>query len=583
MLMGITDTTLPDTDGDGMYDGFEYWFAQWDLEENRWSINPLIDSDVFLDSDNDSFDCDGDGNISTDERFSNLREWESRSWGKFLSRDSVPANVGIIDFGEDAINAYTEELGYSQYQAQLALYNDFIEKGQESADRMTKLNSIDSDNFNRTLIGVSDPTHSDSDGDSIPDGWEYCYATYGMPGLGTQNHWASNPVNPWDVNYDGDNDGWYNRTAFDTPADQGNWDQRTFTPSGVIIQSGIGDLPFTNWMEWDNSTRPDLNDSDEDSVTYTTVVVNGIVTSHSQDFNLSDGREVFKYGTNPSDNDSDGDMLPDWYEYDKGWNEDNNNYSTFMQIEVIWIDAATGGVCDTSTMSCLPLSQQGANGTLGRPDLAFTWFTLDPTDPVDANFDPDMDGNWDCTGAGCNYEPYTNFQEFFAISDKDLTSPNAVRLSGMVYQGSPVTEWWQLRGALLHIGLFDESTSNYLKMDQSNSADIRYAYVVDDKDTNYLLLDSSDDQVILAGNRTDQWDIYYVGSPNTSPVRNVGEHELGWYYLDLDNDHIAEGSDPMNWDTDGDWMVDWFEVHDDENDGVRGDSSPIRYDSRQTA
>jgi hypothetical protein len=153
----------------------------------------------------------------------------------------------------------------------------------------------------------------------------------------------------------------------------------------------------------------------------------------------------------------------------------------------------------------------------------------------------------------------------------------------MVYQGTPVTEWWQLRGALLHIGLFDESTSNYLKMDQSNSMDIRYAYVVDDKDTNFLLLDSSDDQVMLAGNRTDQWEIYYIGSPNTSPVRNVGEHELGWHYLDLDNDHIAEGTDPMNWDTDGDWMVDWFEVNNDEDDGVRGDSSPIRYDSRQTA
>jgi hypothetical protein len=29
-------------------------------------------------------------------------------------------------------------------------------------------------------------------------------------------------------------------------------------------------------------------------------------------------------------------------------------------------------------------------------------------------------------------------------------------------------------------------------------------------------------------------------------------------------------------------MVDWFEVHDDEQDGIRGDSSPLRYDSRQT-
>ena len=36
----------------------------------------------------------------------------------------------------------------------------------------------------------------------------------------------------------------------------------------------------------------------------------------------------------------------------------------------------------------------------------------------------------------------------------------------------------------------------------------------------------------------------------------------------------------MNWDTDGDWVVDWFEVNDDERDGTRGDSSPLRYDSR---
>ena len=64
-----------------------------------------------------------------------------------------------------------------------------------------------------------------------------------------------------------------------------------------------------------------------------------------------------------------------------------------------------------------------------------------------------------------------------------------------------------------------------------------------------------------------------AGSPNTAPVRAVGEHEYGWYLLDFDDDHIAEGTDPTNWDTDGDWMVDWFEVHDDEEDGVRGDSS----------
>ena len=580
-LLGMSDPTNPDTDDDGMYDGFEYWFTVWDLEENRWSMNPLIDNDVNLDTDGDSFDCDGDGNISMDERFSNLREWESRTYGKYLQRFSVPVSAGIIDFGDDAIQAYMEEQGLNYFQAQQALYNDFASKDQASSDRMDMINSFDTDNFNRTLLGVADPTNSDSDSDGIPDGWEYCYALYGMDDVTTINHWSSNPLNPWDVDYDGDHDGWYDRSAFDKPASQGTWSERVFSPDGNIVQSGIGDLPFTNWMEWDNDTRPDLNDSDEDSISYSTVAVNGVVVLHEQDFNLSDGREVFKYGINPSDNDSDGDMLPDWYEYAKAWNESNDNFSSYLQIRVVWIDAATGGVCTTDTNSCLPLSQQGAEGILSRPDLSFTWFTMNPADPLDANFDPDQDGNWDCSGAGCDYDPYTNFQEFYAITTSDLSSPNAVRLSGLIYDGEIVLEWWQLRAALLKLDESGLSDENYLKMDKSSAGDIRFAYIVDDKDTNFLSLDPSDDAVYLAGNRTDQWDIYYSGSPDTAPVRAVGEHEYGWYLLDYDDDHIAEGTDPTNWDTDGDWLVDWFEVNDDEEDGLRGDSSPIRYDSRQ--
>ena len=42
-------------------------------------------------------------------------------------------------------------------------------------------------------------------------------------------------------------------------------------------------------------------------------------------------------------------------------------------------------------------------------DLSYTWFTMDP-DAIDANEDADQDGNWDCSGVGCVYEPYTNFR-----------------------------------------------------------------------------------------------------------------------------------------------------------------------------
>ena len=120
-------------------------------------------------------------------------------------------------------------------------------------------------------------------------------------------------------------------------------------------------------------------------------------------------------------------------------------------------------------------------------------------------------------------------------------------------------------------------------MNRQNIDDNSYALIINDMDTDFLSLDSSDDIVMCSGDLTDEWDIYYIGSTQRSPAIDLGEHEYGWYYLDLDDDHIAEGSDPLNWDTDGDWLVDWFEVKDDEEDGERGDSSPIRYDSRNTA
>ena len=82
-IFGITDPNNPDTDRDGMSDGYEYWFSEWNLEENSWTMNPLSDTDVDVDSDEDSFDCNGDGEISDSESFDNLAEYDS----KWLERD----------------------------------------------------------------------------------------------------------------------------------------------------------------------------------------------------------------------------------------------------------------------------------------------------------------------------------------------------------------------------------------------------------------------------------------------------------------------------------------------------------------
>ena len=54
-------------------------------------------------------------------------------------------------------------------------------------------------------------------------------------------------------------------------------------------------------------------------------------------------------------------------------------------------------------------------------------------------------------------------------------------------------------------------------------------------------------------------------------------------FLDCTDEAIKAIIIEQTLDTDGDWLVDWFEVKDDEEDGMRGDSSPIRYDSRNTS
>ena len=97
---------------------------------------------------------------------------------------------------------------------------------------------------------------------------------------------------------------------------------------------------------------------------------------------------MFKYGTNPLDNDTDGDMMPDFYEYYRGWNETNDNWSSWLQISVVWHQVT----------SVVWKPVQVSNGLITRPVLEWAWFTHDPTDPSDAGQDAANDGAWDCFG-----------------------------------------------------------------------------------------------------------------------------------------------------------------------------------------
>ena len=48
---------------------------------NQWEMNPLSAADVDFDSDNDSWDCNGDGEIDENESFDNPAEYQSRVYG----------------------------------------------------------------------------------------------------------------------------------------------------------------------------------------------------------------------------------------------------------------------------------------------------------------------------------------------------------------------------------------------------------------------------------------------------------------------------------------------------------------------
>ena len=464
-LLGITDPNSDDTDRDGMSDGYEYWFTEWDLENNIWTMNPLTDTDINLDSDDDSFDCNGDGYISDSESFDNLAEYDARVYGKRSAIDTIPNGTGLVSYGQDTITAYMQEKGMSEQAARDQLWILFSTKDIESSDRAGLINAIDPDNFNFSLAGVSDPTNSDSDSDGLPDGWEFCYSIYGEWLPVSDYRWSLNPLNPLDIDYDPDADGWYDRTIFDIPAEQGIWENREFTAALANQQllPSNSELYFTNLMEYNNGTHPLELDSDGDSMLMEPVFSGGIVVDYVQNLNLSDGREVFKYGTNPLDNDTDGDMMPDFYEYYRGWNETNDNWSSYLEISVVWYQVTPNVL--------KPVKVNG--GTIARPDLEYTWFTHDATDPNDAGQDADNDGGWDCTGGNCVYVPYNNFQEYYGVVNATLSSPTLVRQANLYdCSGNIVQEWWQLRESLLGIcGGAAALQSNYMRMYKINNDD----------------------------------------------------------------------------------------------------------------
>jgi len=103
-----------------------------------------------------------------------------------------------------------------------------------------------------------------------------------------------------------------------------------------------------------------------------------------------------------------------------------------------------------------------------------------------------------------------------------------------------------------------------------------------DNDPDYMEQTYEDNIHLVFGEWTDPWNRTF-GDENHLPNLGNGEFVWGWYILDIDGDQVADGTHPFNYDTDGDWLNDHFEIEDDLLDGIRGNGgSPIRYDDRAT-
>ena len=230
----------------------------------------------------------------------------------------------------------------------------------------------------------------------------------------------------------------------------------------------------------------------------------------------------------------------------------------------------------------------GGNGLLERPLMNWTWYTFNATDPADAMEDPDLDGDWECTNAGCTYTAYNNFQEFYGITNASLVSPTLVRSTPIPIAGtSPpinvvVSEWWELRETLLGLKQPNSYQVNYMRMYRTNSTDELYALVLNDMDTDYMNIDNANDIHLVKGDWTDEYGRVF-GDQYHFPNTGIGENVWGWWRIDMDGDQIADGTDPLNWDSDGDWLNDWFEIENDMLDNIRGNGpSPLRWDDRKT-
>jgi hypothetical protein len=210
-----TDPTDPDTDGDGMPDGWEVTYAYWDLVTAKPNLCPLDPSDPYADPDWDGISY----------------QLRRDMWGQYM--------INEYDINCDgSIDPVTENESFCNLEEYLYGLD------------------LDRDGINDI---TPHPNYPDTDNDDIIDGWEALLNDYDGDGMSNWYElvYGLNPFDPEDDNGtwgDPDGDGMANIDEFKNLTNPTGPDSRPLDGFGSNGRGGIMKVPY-DWKE--ASTKDD--------------------------------------------------------------------------------------------------------------------------------------------------------------------------------------------------------------------------------------------------------------------------------------------------------------------------------------